>query len=232
MYWIYVTIFTIIVFVPTFINHGFLTLSLVQTQEYVILFLGLIAYSLFSLSERYGKKMDKERIKIQKEANRLSRDLTHSYSYIGEINRKLDILRRIILQYPVMESFASENNNKKIYSSVLEAVSILTKTKNVAIIITNKKGEILHNINNGKKFFAQIDTKQICGENKTFCNTGKHFFISSTADRGAFASIIIQKKSAIANEDIEMLKALASHALFLYSLSERKILKKDKLLLY
>ncbi|KKQ13981.1 MAG: hypothetical protein US25_C0032G0014 [Candidatus Moranbacteria bacterium GW2011_GWE1_36_7] len=127
MYWIYLTIFTLIVFVPTFVRDGIFIFDMTQTQEFVILLLGSIAISIFLFVEKKMKKSQTEKYVFQGQASRMAKDLQHSYSYIGEINRKLDILENIALGYPE-SSRLSERNEGELYASIMSAVALFGKS--------------------------------------------------------------------------------------------------------
>ena len=67
-----------------------------ERLEIIILFvLGSIGFFLFIIKEKQLIKSQKHRSKIQKDLAMVSKDLTNSYSYIGETNRKLDIIKNI-----------------------------------------------------------------------------------------------------------------------------------------
>ena len=57
MYWLYLIIFTLIVFVPTAVRHGIYGLTASQTQEFAILILGSLGFLTFLVQEKRLKKM-------------------------------------------------------------------------------------------------------------------------------------------------------------------------------
>jgi hypothetical protein len=223
MYWIYLIIFTAIVFVPTWVQNGFWGLSEIQSQEYVILMLGLLAYMLFVIQERKLSKVSHDRRRMQSEVNRMNRDLNSSYSYIGEINRKLDILKRLVMQIPVSENFDSKDDQT--YLAIIEAIQILTKSNNVAIRFVDKQKNLLKQVATNKKVFEDIALSEHCNMNKKACETDKVLMICTDFNHDGYsACILVKKQEGVARriEDIEIFKAMASHALFLFMLSKGK----------
>lgn len=221
MYWIYLIIFTVIVFVPTWVQKGYLGLSEVQSQEYVILMLGLLAYMLFVIQERKLSKASHDRRRMQSEVNRMNRDLTSSYSYIGEINRKLDILKKLVMQFPESETFDLKDDQT--YGAIIEAIQILTKSNSVAIRFLNNKKKLLKQVATNKKVFDDIAPSEHCNMEKKACETDKVLMICTELNReGYSACILVKKQEGVARriEDIEIFKAMASHALFLFMLSK------------
>ena len=112
---------------PTLVQKGFYGFSADQTEEFATLILGSIAFAVFLIQERLLKKNVSEKKAIQKKVNRMTKDLTHSYSYIGEINRKVDILESIALSYP--ESLIlTTKKQKEVYKSIMEAIRLFGKS--------------------------------------------------------------------------------------------------------
>lgn len=223
MYWIYLIIFTFIVFVPSFIQTGFFSLSIIQTQEYAILLIGLLSYCLFYLREKKLKKTDTRRMEIQREVNRISKDLNQSYSYIGEINRKLEILKSLLLQYPENELQKKEHGNE-FFHAIISDVKTITKSPNVTIRITDSESHILKEISNNEKSDFKISSKTVCERSSSFCETPEYFMICSSFNSHNLQScIIISRKDGCVQkiEDVEFIKALACYALFLYVFTKR-----------
>lgn len=224
MYWIYLIIFTATVFVPSFIDHGVFSLSIIQTQEYTILLIGLLAYFIFLFQEKSLRSTETKRSEIQKEANRMTRDLTQSYSYIGEINRKLDIMKSLMRQYPANE-MAQKKHEQEFFFEIIEAIKAITKSQGVVIRIADSSGMILQEIKQNKDLVVTVSSKDYCDRNKSVCETDSHIMVCSPLNSAKIhACIIICKPSGNMQkiQDPDFLKALASHALFLYSFSHKK----------
>jgi len=127
LYWIYLVIFTFVVFIPTTIQHGFYGFSKVQTEEFATLILGSIGFLIFLIQEKRLKNNLVEKTDIQRKVYRMAKDLTHSYSYIGEINRKLDIIEQITFSYPESLNVTTKKQ-REIYDSIMAAIKIFGKS--------------------------------------------------------------------------------------------------------
>jgi hypothetical protein len=223
MYWIYLILFTLIVFVPTSIRGGFYIFDATQTQEFVILFLGSIGFSLFLLMEKKFKKNLEEKNKIQGQVNSMTKDLKYSYSYIGEINRKLDILENIALGYPESTK-VSETNENELYNAIMDATGLFGKSDDFAIrFISLYNFEILHEIKSIPESTISFELKTYdAGIN--YLESDECIVINSPKSiDNTLAYIVLKKKMASHRlEDIEIMKTLAAQALFIFVFMRNK----------
>jgi hypothetical protein len=232
MYWIYLVLFTLIVFVPSTIRHGFFVFNVEQTQEFSILILGSLGFITFLIQEKRLKKNMAEKSAFQRKVNSMTKDLTHSYSYIGEVNRKLDILENITLGYP--ESFdLTAKRQKKIYDSTMEAIWLFGKSDEFVLRFFNlANNEVLKEIKSQPNVSISFSSKIFDSEIQSFESNEFVAVISPKTLEGVSAYIIIRKKSPTQKiDDLEMLKMLASQALFLFMFIRNKktvTIKKSK----
>lgn len=223
MYWIYLILFIFAVFTPDIIQRDFPYIPEEKAEELLIFILGSIAFLIFLQKEKQLFIKTKEKSKIQREASLTSRDLTDTYSYIGEINRKMDILKDIALG--ITEGPALTDDKKmELYHSIIHAVQMFSKSAHVSLRFINvKKSEIIKEIRSSKKAKCDIVNPTMTKENRSFMETDDIFFIRSpkTVD-DIVACIAIEKRNKNQKiEDPELIKALASQALFLFVFSGR-----------
>ncbi len=223
MYWIYFIIFGLIVFVPSSISKGFFGFTVIQSQEYAILFLGILAFGLFTLLERRLRKDEKEKIKMIGQMNRTNKELTNSYSYIGEINRKLDILMNIATGFPE-SSHITPRKQRELYDSIMEAIQLFGKSGEFQIRFVNMlNGEILKEIKSKSNVVINFPQKN--------CDASLHIFEDQqmiavpspkTMDN-VYSCIILRKNgSQRNNDDLETMRVLAMQALSLFMLINKK----------
>lgn len=217
MYWIYLIIFTFIVFMPTIIQHGFFGFNTTQTQEFATLFLGSLGFLIFTIQEKRLKKNMEEKSDIQRKVNSMRKDLTHSYSYIGEVNRKVDILESIALSYP--ESLViTAKKQKEVYKSIMEAVRLFGKSDEFILrFVCLSSKEVLKEIKSFPGASINFSLKNLDLENIFFESDNLVVVNSPKSIDGVFSYIILKKK--IPNqriEDLEMIRTLAAQALFFF----------------
>lgn len=228
MYWIYIILFILAVMTPEIINRDIGPIGQERVETLIIFVLGTISFLVLFIRERQLSKSRDEKTEIQKEANKIFRDLKDSYSYIGEINRKLDILKNIALGLPE-DSALTPSKEKEIYDSIVEAVRMFGKTSDFSIRFINAQSNNIEKEIKGKKnFYADIKNSLLTG-NKIGCaeEFNKYTFICSprNIDNIKVWIIIAKKKNQIL-ENIEILKALASQTLFLFAFSRRAMLRR------
>ena len=230
MYWIYFIIFTLIVFIPSFVSEGLWGFSVIQTQEYVILFMGTLAFSLFTILEGRLKKNEREKNEMIGQINRTNKNLTQSYSYIGEMNRKLDIMMDIVVGFPD-SSELDIKKQKKIYDSIMEAIRLFGKSDEFEIrFIHILSGEILKEVKSEKDMVINFPKKNY-DQVKHIFEDGEFISISSpkTID-DVYSCIILKKKSTQQNNiDYETMQMLAMQALsFFIIMRKKKNIEKNK----
>jgi hypothetical protein len=223
MYWIYFIIFTLIVFIPSFISEGIWGLSAIQTQEYAILCLEILAFTLFTILERRLKKDEKEKIKMIGQMSRTNKDLTNSYSYIGEINRKLDIIMNIALGFPENSSLTVKKQ-KELYNSIMEAIRLFGKSNDFVIRFANQlTGEILKEVKSNNDVLINFPQKNCNPETHVVENDQVLAVPSPKAMDDVYSCIIMKKQnSQQKNSDFETMSVIAMQALSLFMLTKNK----------
>jgi len=229
MYWIYLFIFISAVFVPDIVPRDSRILFLQETQfeELLIFALGLTGFIIFRLKEKQSNINLKEKMKFQKEASRSSKSLNYTYSYIGENNRKLDIMKNISASLLEISEL-KPGKEKKFFDVMMESIYILGKSKKFVIRFINTETEETEmEMKSRKGIFFKINNKEIIKkqekENKSFTESSYHFTIASPKKMGeTIAAIIISKNNQQQKlEDPDILKSLVSQALFMYHFSKK-----------
>ena len=230
MYWLYLIIFTFVVFMPTLIQRGFYGFSADQTEEFATLILGSVAFIVFLIQERMLKKNVSEKKDIQKKVNRMTKDLTHSYSYIGEINRKVDILESIALSYP--ESLIlTTKKQKEVYKSVMEAIRLFGKSDEFTLrFVCLSSKEVLKEIKSFPDVSMNFSPKNF-DFTAQFVESDDFIVVNSPkAIDDVFSYIVLKKKTPNQRlEDLEMIRTLAAQALFFFMFVRKETNNKNPL---
>lgn len=164
-----------------------------------------------------------EKQTLQRQLSRTNKDLTNSYSYIGETNRKLDILENIALGYPESPQLANKNSEET-YDSIMGAVQIFGKSDEFILRFIRKPDmEIIQEIKSFPEIEIEFPMMQ-CEDDRNYCETDEFIFISSPKSvENIFACFVIKKKqSSHSIDDREMMKTLVSQALFIFSFMRQK----------
>lgn len=223
MYWVYLISLTFIVFIPTLVTQGYWMFDVRTMQEIIILLLGLVGFVIFLVMERSLNRLLAEKSSFQRQVTRMSKDLTNSYSYIGETNRKLDILENIALGYPESSQLISKHQ-EEVYDSILGAVQVFGKSDEFVLrFIKKPEMEILQEIKSFQELSLSFPSMKH-EEGKNYYEDEDYIYISSPKSvENILACFVIKKKqSAHRIEDREMMKTLVSQALFIFVFLRQK----------
>lgn len=223
MYWIYLILFVLAVFTPDLIRRDFSFLDEERAEELFIFILGATTFLIFLWKEKQLNLQLREKTKIQREASIASRDLTDTYSYIGEINRKMDILKDVALGITEGTALTSEKETE-IYQSIIHAIQMFSKSSHISLQFINaQNGKIIREIKSSKKAKCNTINEKMAKEKRNFLETDMAFFIRSPKSANDIvACIAIEKRTERQRlEDPELIKALASQALFLFTFSRK-----------
>ena len=225
MYWLYLIVFILAVLTPDIIRHDLYFLGEERAEEVMIFILLTAAFILYLVKERQFFSVSKEKTEIQKEAHYMTRDLTNSYLYIGEANRKLEILKHIALG--IQESPVNGSIRKRAeYDTILEAIHILGKSNNFIVRFVNLEDKTTaKEIKSKQKLIFAIDNKEIAKKDNSYFETKSYFvFVSPAHNKFSISAIIIAKRNRQHKiEDPEMMKAITAQALCIFCNGERTI---------
>jgi hypothetical protein len=222
MYWIFLILFIICILIPEIINGPIGLLPKERAQEVAIFLLGTLGFFTFVINERKLFFQKKEKEKAQKRAKQTVKDLVESYSYIGEVNRKMDILMNIALGISE-RSALDKNREKEIYESIVSAANFLMKGEISALRFINIKSErVAKEVKTMDKKLPIKNNELI--EMKEEGNIKKHkgcLIISGSQKINNIKSFIIihgyDEEEEKNPKNLEILKVFASQAIFLYS---------------
>lgn len=226
MYWTYLIIFILAVLIPDIIQGGIFGFSEERIEEFLIFFLGVLGFLIFLFKERQVARQKKEQAKNEKRLVQTAKDLVESYSYIGEINRKMDILMQIGLGL-ADQSDLNKNKEKEIYEAILNASNFILKADCSFIrIIDCKNGQTKKEVGSDN-FCASMKNSELLemGEDINIKKSGHYLLVSSYKKINDLKAYIIvkdyKKEEADNVNNHDILKFLAAQALslFVYTLN-------------
>jgi hypothetical protein len=92
---IYLVFFVLAVLSPSIHTRPLLGLSETQLEELTIFLFGIAGLVTFAAYERLMEKREKEREETDANLHRAKQELIESYAYIGSVNRKIELLKRV-----------------------------------------------------------------------------------------------------------------------------------------
>lgn len=230
MYWIYLAIFVLIVLTPKIILEGVLFLHEEDVESLIIFCFGLLAFVFYLIKETALLRAFREKLNLQKRTNIITKDLSDSYSYIGEMNRKFDIVKELIFHLPKETADTLSKKESETFQSIIDAARLLAKTDKVSLRFVNTKTKTIEKIleNGYGKDFASFDAKTLLASKKTFWEENSHAIVRSPLQAKSRAAYIIFYKMSNHVEDVDIFKILASQALLLFCIDRYGFVEKKE----
>lgn len=225
MYWIYLALFVLVILTPHFIVGERLFLREEDFESLLIFCFGTFGFMIYLAKEKTLLRVFREKLHLQKQTNIITRDLSDSYSYIGEMNRKLDIVRDLIFDLPKMTAAALGKKNDSLYASLLQTVSLLSKTDRVVLcFVDTKKKSIVAIVEKSTKhsFAPHLDAEKLLADGKFFWEEQDYAVVRSPRQAKGAAAFLIFAKAQNHIEDSDVFKILVSQALLLYTMEGSK----------
>jgi len=222
LYWIYVVLFVSIVFVPVLVHEGRLFASQNrQIAEITLVFIfATIAWILYYWRYQHTEKLKKDNTQLQKEVLNTSKDLSSTYHYIGQINRKLDILRSIVLGLPSTTDMSAK---KQDYVAIMEAIEMFSGCKQYLVgFYDYRSGKILKEIKANEEFSPDIERKNCFKAESSVLKFDDFYFLRTRQRVYHVCAFAILDKKSLRNQDIDLIKSLLAQALFLFIYTEEK----------
>ncbi len=227
MYWIYLALFVFVVLIPKLVNGDRLFLTEDDQESLLIFFVGAIGLLIYLWKENQLRFQMREKVKFQKETSRVSRDLADSYSYIAEINRKMEIVKNIALGLPETAEITPDRL-KEVYASIMEAIASLGKTETFFLCIVDmRSGTVEKKLDVRGKRCPAFPYRELAKRSETVLREGEYCIIRSPRRVKGFLAFVILRKKTGTVDDPELFKALAAQALFLFSTEQERVAEKD-----
>lgn len=166
MYWLYFFLFIAAISAPIIIEGESLYVSEDMREAGVILVTGAVAFVLYVLKEKSLLRHVREKLWFQQKNSAITKDLSQSYSYIGEVNRKVDILRSMMNR--LVEMREANADEERMLWEVLDTIMQLTQAERVSMrIFTNKVCTHHLEEKKDKKVFSLISDGELIKSQKS-----------------------------------------------------------------
>jgi hypothetical protein len=230
MYWIYLTLFIFVVLTPKVILEGFWFFREEDIEALVIFFFGLFGFVLYLIKEKALVQIFQEKMRLQKRTNIIAKDLTNSYSYIGGMNRKFDIMKNFIFHLPHDTAESLAKKRPETFRSIIESAKLLAKTDMVSLRFVNAKTKEMEKVlesGHGKEFVS-FDARRLLSSQKTFWEENEYAIVRSPLQAKGIIAYIIFSKTSNAVEDADIFHILASQALLLFCIDRYGIAQEKE----
>lgn len=213
MYWVYLLLCVLVILTPEFIQTGTWVLSEDDFESLVIFAFGTLGLLLYISKEKAFFQAYEEKVILQKKTNTISKDLSQSYSYIGEMNRKLDVIQEVIFELP-RKTLIKRKKHTDLYKPILEAAKVFARTDKAALLIIDIKHKVCTE-EIGGHLLKRYDPEYLLGVKKSFWTEDQILIVRSPYAAGGKHVFLLLEKVTNHSEDMEHLQILASQALLL-----------------
>lgn len=219
MFFLYLVIFVIIVSTPFIVQDGFWIFAEDDAEALVLLCAGVVSFFIYRFRDYQVFQNIKDRVRLQRLFARAQRDLSESYSYIGQANRRADIMYEIF-------SDLSRVTTEEYSDAIREALELLPHAREYSFRLINLDTQ---------KNVAKIDQsdelrrlpdKAFCKKSNTraYRNKDMLFVYSEVFDR-KIRSCLALPFSERAEDDMEFFKALTAYFIMVYALRQNACVK-------
>lgn len=226
MYWIFLIFFIMAVLVPDIVRGPVNFLLEERAEEILIFIMGALAFLVFIRNERKIKFQERKREQDRKKITQTVKDLVESYSYIGEVNRKMDIIMNIALGL-TDSSNLDKKRELEIYESITSAANFLMKAERTCLRFVDtltKKTQKEFSKEERNRFVKNEELAKIKG-NVSIQKVRDCIIVASPQKINSIRSYLIicdyDEQEEKSPKNMEILKVFASQALFLYSYTQK-----------
>lgn len=224
MYWAYLILFVCMIVTPELTRDGVLFFSEDDFESLLIFCFGMVGLLLYLGKESAFLRAVREKLSLQQEANQIRKDLSQSYSYIGEMNRRIDIVKNMVVSLPRAQAPEPKHSGVDLYRPILEATKLLAQSECVALyFVTTDNGSLKERYEVGdgehREALSTIDGRHLLDAKKYLWEEGKLSFVRSPEEAEGVASFIVFHKLKNRLEETGVFQILAAQALFVFSVN-------------
>lgn len=210
MFFIYLVLFILMVATPFIVQDGIWFFAEDEVEAIILLIAGIVSFTIYRLRDYQVFEYIRDRIKLQRSVVRAQRELSESYSYIGQANRRTDIMYEIFSDLSHMEATSSDE-------AVLHAMESLPYTDDFCFrFIDPKKKKARHRVG-ATNYFKHLPDELFCKENisRSYQHKDILFVYSETKDKSLRTCVALPYGEKAEN-DIDFFKALTAYFTMVY----------------
>ena len=223
---IYLVFFVVAVLSPSIHTRPFFGLTETQLEELTIFLFGIAGLLTFATYERLMERREQERAQTDADYGRVKRELIESYAYIGSMNRKIELLKKVAND----TSLAGERGkqHKDLFHAVAQNACAAVGAEAVLIRFMNQEplrteAEYMHQA--GGQSSIKVANKDLLtlkqqGTSHAFVRSedGKEVLVvpSDHKESGRAFLLLTLDSEHIQELDVPLLKVFANQAEMLY----------------
>lgn len=223
MYWIYLTLFILAVLTPEVVTGELLTIPEEDAEALLVLLFGSTGFFLYFAKEKALIRHIREKLRLQQEKHDITRDLSDSYSYIGEANRKMDLLKGLVVSLPGALDRFRKGEKKNAYDGLSKAILLFSKSESFSLrIVDQERKKVEKDIREGNESDTcfSFNAEFLLDSDRLFREENGCVITRSSSSIGPYVAFLIFGKSTNHIEDSGMFEAFAAEGLALFFLEK------------
>ncbi|MEI6650489.1 MAG: hypothetical protein WCL23_03595 [Candidatus Moraniibacteriota bacterium] len=223
MYWIFFILFILASVTPASVQGSLFGFSEETAEGIIIFLLGATGFLIFFLKEKSLLRQVREKLLLQRQKSDITKDLSDSYSYIGESNRKLDLVQSFIFSIPDASASFRRGVPDRVYKAFSKTVQPFCKSESFTIRIVDLESKtIVKDIRSGRtRSCAPFSVERLIELKKSVNEEDGCVVVRSPKRIGHFVAFLLFSKVVNDIADERMLETIATEGLILYSLEKR-----------
>lgn len=220
MFFLYLVIFIVIVSTPFIVQDGFWIFMEDDAEALLLLCAGVVSFFIYRFRDYQVFQNIKDRVRLQRLFARAQRDLSESYSYIGQANRRADIMYEIF-------SDLSRVTSDQYDHAIADALEMLPHAKEYSFRLINLA--TMHNVTkiDQSKNLQRLPDAIFCKKNASRMYRHRDIlFVYSEVPEQQIRSCLAVPFSERAEDDAEFFKALTAYFIMIYALHKNSCINQ------
>ncbi|MFZ6015207.1 MAG: hypothetical protein ACOYUZ_02510 [Patescibacteria group bacterium] len=226
---VYLLLFALAVFSPSLVKTNYFGIDERYIEESLIFLFGITGITIFMLYERMMERQEKEHDQILKSWEKAKKELVSSYQYIGTLNRKMEIIKKLSNDTSISISDQTQLSKDLLHSLVVTASGSMAGRPALLRFVHLEKfrteSEFTHKHDNDPQTPFHVSNKELVRLHQerpsfAFLQNEEHGYVVIPSDRmnGQRKAFLIIKTDAAPEDgfDPSVLKVFANQAELIY----------------
>lgn len=211
------------IFTPEIVSDEFFFFGEEDLESVIIFVLGLIGLLLYLGKESALIRTVTEKLSLQQESNKIRKDLAQTYTYIGEMNRQLEILKNVIVESPHTTKELVSSERDRIFQPIFEAALLLSQSDEAELVfIDTQTRNVLgaYHSDSSKEGMISLESSSLLDKKKYWWHEDGIAVVRSQEEPTQVAAFLIVRSTKNKIEEVALFQILVTHALLLFSLRQ------------
>ena len=216
-------LFVCMIFTPEVVSDELFFFGEEDLESLIIFVLGLVGLLLYLGKESALIRTVTEKLSLQQESNKIRKDLAQTYTYIGEMNRQLEILKNVIVESPHTTKELLSPERERIFQPVFEAALLLSQSDEAELVFIDTRTRNITGVyysDQSKKESSLLGADVLLDKKKYWWQEDGLAVVRSQEEPTHIAAFLIVRSTKNKIEEVGVFQILVTHALLLFSLCQ------------